>query len=116
MNSTEPNSTSQPQTAGIQELQKQIDGLQKLFAVALVFMLMVGGSLAGYLYGQNRVVKTSLRETETFIREYNERSVPKLKELQAALQNYAGTHQDLVPVLQKYGMSKAPGSPAAPRK
>lgn len=116
MNNTELNAAAQPQAAGVQELQKQIDGLQKLFAVALVLMLMVGGSLAGYLYGQNRVVKASLRDTEAFIQEYNERSVPKLKELQAALQNYAGTHQDLVPVLQKYGMSKAPASPAATRK
>jgi hypothetical protein len=116
MNSPELNSTSQPQAAGNQDLQKQIDGLQKLFAVALVLMLMVGGSLAGYLYGQNRVVKTSLRETETFIKDYNERSVPKLKELQAALQNYSTTHADLVPILQKYGMAKAPASPTANRK
>ena len=118
MNSTELNPASQPMSANPQDLQKQLDGLQNRFVVALVLMLLIGGSLTGYLYGQNRVVKASLRDTEAFIKDYNERSVPKLRELQASLQNYSAAHPDLVPILQKYGMvAPKPGAaPAAPKK
>lgn len=116
MNEVTPTPQPQSQNVSVQDLQKQIASLQNLLAFALVLMLVVGGSLAGYLYGQTRVVKTSLRDTQAFINDYNEKSVPKLKELQASLQNYASTHQDLVPILQKYGMAKAPAGQPAPKK
>jgi hypothetical protein len=118
MNSTELDSPSQPLATGGQDFQKQIDGLQNLLAVALGLMLVVGGSLAGYLYGQNRVVKASLRDTEAFIKDYNERAVPKLKEIQAALQKYGDTHPDIAPILQKYRITdpKLAAPPAAPKK
>jgi hypothetical protein len=94
-------------------LQTQVQGLQKLLTASLALVLVIGVSLAGYLYGQNRIVKTQLREAETFVKDYNEKSVPEVNRLKAGLLYYGAGHPDFAPILQKFGMDKKPGAPAA---
>ena len=124
MNGTDSPLSSHP-AASSADLQQQVDALRLWLAVSLGLTMIVGLSMGFYLYGQNRILQASLRESEPMLREseasikeYNEKTIPRIQEFQAALQTYAATHPDIAPILQKYKMTnqKPVAPPAAPKK
>ena len=99
MNGNEP--TSQTDSG----LAAQVRSLQLALTVSLACSVLLGLTLAGYLYGQYRTTSRDLEGAHRMIDSYNTNAVPLLRSLQQNLQTYATAHPDLMPILIKYGMA-----------
>ena len=85
------------------ELEQQVHSLQSLVAVALALMIVVSGSLLGYLWVQKHGLNAQLAEAQRAIDDYEKVRGNIYIHLVSNLQNYAKTHPDLNPLLEKYG-------------
>jgi hypothetical protein len=88
--------------------------LSNLMVVLLVFLLVVSGTLAIFLWQQVRYAKADLvtlqvqsqqlDQAKQIIAEYNSKSVPAMQKFINDLGQYAGSHPDVLPIMAKYGL------------
>ena len=98
-NNPVPSSGSSP--AG--ELEQQVRSLQSLVSVALALMIVVSGSLLVYLWVQKRGLNAQLAEAQRAINDYEKVRGNIYLHFVGNLQDYAKTHPDLNPLLEKFG-------------
>ena len=116
MNDIETDHTS----AGLSD---QIAALQRQNFILLLALVVVSGTLAGYLYYQSRVMSKTLEgvkpQAMQVIKTYKEVSAninqAGISNFVSQINTYAVTHPDFQPVLKKYGWSPPVASPA-PKK
>jgi hypothetical protein len=96
----------------VEQLQEQVQSLQRLLGLALAASLLLGASVTVFLWGQQRILKGQLREAATIVSDHDTKSLPMLTNFIASLQAYGKTHPDFAPLVDKYGL-KAPAGPAA---
>jgi len=98
----------------VQALQQQLESLRKLMAVALLVVLVIGVSLAGYLWGQKRIIHRQLAESQKLVDDYERVTAPFLSNFVINLQVYARTHPDINPIMDKYSLWQAVTNVPAP--
>ncbi len=97
----------------VEQLQQQVQSLQRLLGLALAATLLLGASVTVFLWGQQRILKGQLRDSATIVNEHDTKSLPMLTNFVASLQAYARTHADFAPLVDKYGL-KAPTGQTVP--
>ena len=85
------------------ELERQVHSLQSLVSVALALMIVVSGSLLVYLWVQKRGLNSQIAEAQRAIDDYEKVRGNIYFHFVSNLQNFAKTHPDLNPLLEKYG-------------
>lgn len=98
-NNPAPSSGSSP----ADELEQQVRSLQSLVSVALALMIVVSGSLLVYLWVQKRGLNAQLAEAQRAINDYEKVRGNIYFHFVGSLQDYAKTHSDLNPLLEKFG-------------
>ncbi len=85
-------------------LEHELRALRKLFVVALAVLLVIGASVAIFLWGQKRILNGQLRDAQKFVADYERVTAPFLSNFINNLQTYGRTHPDFVPILDKYNL------------
>ena len=85
------------------ELEQQVRSLQSLVSVALALMIVVSGSLLVYLWVQKHGLNAQIAEAQDTIEKYENVRGNIYLHFVGNLQNFAKTHPDLNPLLEKYG-------------
>ena len=109
---TNPAPANPPAT--VELLERQLQALRKLFALALAILLVSSGSLMMFLWGQKRILNSQLSEATKFVEDYEKVTAPFLNNFISNLQAYSRTHPDFDPIMDKYNL-RAAVSNAAPR-
>jgi len=116
MNELETKPSGAPAAAtppSVEQLQQQVQSLQRLLGLVLAATLLLGASVTVFLWGQQRILKSQLRDSTTIVNEHDTKSLPMLTNFVASLQAYGKTHPDFAPLVDKYGL-KAPTGHAGP--
>jgi hypothetical protein len=119
-----PATPAAPQPVERPDLAAQLRDTQRQLSNLLVLVLVVSGTLTILLLQQVRyaradlaslqVASQQLEQARQLIANYNQR-VPAIQQFVSKLQDYAKTHPDVLPILDKYGMvQRAPASGTAP--
>lgn len=94
-----------PRAAGVE---RDVAMLRLCLVVTLVLANLLAVSVVLLVYGQHRTVTSDLREARKFIDDYNTNAVPTLQSLQRNLANFGVANPDILPVLQKFGITNRP--------
>ncbi|MGA2864532.1 MAG: hypothetical protein ABSF95_08585 [Verrucomicrobiota bacterium] len=122
---------SAPAQRELDELQAQYDSLRALMVLLLALLILVSGTLSGFLLWQARSLRRALDNRRpqvgvmvTQYQQYQKANGPAIDEFIRKLTEYGNSHPDFVPVLTKYGLKPAaptltgapPAKAAAPAK
>jgi hypothetical protein len=103
---------SQP---SVQHLQQQVESLRGLLIGALMALFLLSVAVNLFLFRQDSLVRKELAAARTASRnmlsDYETNKRPLIQAFVSKLQDYAKTHPDFNPVLQKYNLSPS-NSPA----
>ncbi len=91
----------------------EIAALRSQIFNLLVALVVVSGTLTLFLYRQASIQGKDIDAATQQVNAYNQ-AEPALKEFVSQLGAYGMTHQDIRPLLNKYGIAAAPAQPAAP--
>lgn len=100
-----------PSAAGSSSLREQLESLQKVMQLVLIAVLVIGGCLTVFLWRQQREMSKQIDRWEPAVKQYDTILLPLVNKLVPNLTNYARTHPDLNPILEKYGMHQAGSTP-----
>ena len=103
---------NEPENNSPNDLAAQVASLQRQVCVLLLALIVVSGTVAVYLWYQDR---TSGRDLEAirlsghteFIQAFNQ-DLPGMEKFVGQLITYGQAHPDFKPILQKYGIAAAP--------
>ncbi len=118
---TEPHNASDPAaleslsgaSAGLQTLRGEVRALRSLFSVATLALLLLSFGINAYLYYQDRIVRNELNAAKKMERDFEALKRPTLTSFIARLQDFARSHPDINPLLDKYGIRSAAPAPAS---
>jgi hypothetical protein len=99
--------------ATLPELRQQLESFRTLFVVTLVGLLIISAFLNLYLLRQWITVRkeaASIKQTLAAHQQHTQ----VFQGIVGELQNYARTHPDYLPILQKHGMVAAPAGNQKP--
>lgn len=102
--STSSSGASTSEGASREPLQQQLESLRALFVAALMALLLLSMSVDIYLFRQFWMVRKDLAVTATFLEDYRKNKEPLLNTFVTRLQDFARSHPDLTPVLERYGI------------
>jgi hypothetical protein len=98
----------------LNELQGQYDSLRALVVLLLALLLLVSGTLSGFLFWQAKSLRRALDNRRPQVgamvaqyQQYQKATAPAIDEFIRKLTEYGYTHPDFVPVLTKYGLKPA---------
>ena len=119
MDNLEAPAPVQPDT---HDLQAQCDSLRQLIISVLVLLIIVSGTFTIYLLREYRWANADLAAVEpqykAEVAQYSRANLV-IRDFVERIREYGGTHQDFIPVLNKYGMkplTAPPVSSPAPKK
>lgn len=121
--------------ATLAALEQHTRMLWKLLQATLVSLLLLCLGVNGYLYKQTRLLRNQLLQEGPAVNrmslEFQNHDLPLFRNFASKLQNYAHTHREFLPILDRYrsalepymltmppspASSIAPSSPQAPRQ
>ncbi len=91
----------------IEELQQQVRTLQAFFIGTLAVLVLLSGSLNLFVLRQVSLVSKQSEETQKFVAEYENVSVPMITEFLKKLDAAAKTNTDVARLLTKYNIQQA---------
>lgn len=102
-----------PADTSSDDVNSEITALRSQVFNLLVALVVVSGTLTLFLYRQASIQGKDLDAAKQQINAYTQ-AEPALKQFVEQLGAYGMTHQDIRPLLGKYGIAPAPAQPAAP--
>lgn len=106
-------SASTSEGASREALQQQFESLRALFIAALMALLLFSLGVDIYLSRQFWMVRKDLAVTNSFLDDYRKNKEPLLNTFVTRLQDFAQSHPDLTPVLEKYGIKPSAAGQAS---
>jgi len=101
-----PAQTGDATSAALDTLRKEVDGLQKLFAVAVGAVIVLSLAIGLFTFIQMKIFRTQLNEQRAAAARidsgYKEVSEPLIRNFTAAMEQFAATNKDFQPILDKY--------------
>ena len=103
--------------AALQTLRDEVRTLRTMFSAATMALLLLSLGINAYLYYQDQILRKELDVAKKMTREFETVKRPMVNAFIARLQEYALSHPDINPILNKYGIkpsASAPEPAAAP--
>jgi len=118
---TEPESASESaslesltgESAALQTLRDEVGTLRSLFSAAAMALLLLSFGINAYLYYQDKILRKELDAAKKMAREFETVKRPIVSSFITRLQDFARSHPDINPILDKYGIRPAASAPAA---
>ena len=118
---TEPESASESaslesltgESAALQTLRDEVRTLRSLFSAAAMALLLLSFGINAYLYYQDKILRKELDAAKKMAREFETVKRPMVNTFITRLQDFALSHPEINPILDKYGIRPA-ASAAAP--
>src|SRR5262245_18657801 len=107
------------ESAALQTLRDEVRTLRTLFGAATMALLLFSFGINAYLYYQEQIMRKELNVAKKMAREFETVKRPMVNAFIARLQDFALSHPDINPILNKYGIKPAASAPepaAAPEK
>ena len=117
---TGPENASEPaslesvsgESAGLQTLRDEVRTLRSLFNMAAMAVLLLSFGINAYLYYQERTLRKELDAAKKMARDFETVKRPIVNTFITRLQDFARSHPDIDPILDKYGIRPAASAPA----
>jgi hypothetical protein len=105
-----------PNSPGSEDLKATCAALRHQLNTVLILLLIVSGTTGIFFLRQVNLARAQIKNFAPVVAEYQQTSVPIIEEFAARLREYGKTHQDVVPILAKYGVVQVTNTAAAPKK
>ena len=104
------------ESAALQTLRDEVRTLRSLFSAATMALILLSFAINAYLYYQDRILRRELDTAKKMAQEFETVRRPMISMFVARLQDFARSHPDINPILDKYGIrpATAPPAPATP--
>jgi hypothetical protein len=102
---------NEPENNSPDDLAAQVASLQRQVCVLLLALIVVSGTVAVYLWYQDRTSGRDLqaiRPQATQVIQAFDQDLPGMEKFVGQLITYGQAHPDFKPILQKYGIAAAP--------
>jgi hypothetical protein len=100
MNESDTNLDVMPESA-IRALQEEVQSLRTLIIGLLLVLILLSGAFNLFLLRQAHLVSTQATETKKMVEEY-QANLPGIFEFWNKLGDFAKTHPDFKPIMDKY--------------
>ena len=102
--------------ATLQTLRDEVRTLRSLFRASALALILLSFAINAYLYYQDRIVRRELEAAKKIAQEFETVKRPVIGKFVNRLQEYARSHPDINPILDKYGIKPAASAqtPAPP--
>jgi glutamate/tyrosine decarboxylase-like PLP-dependent enzyme len=100
------------ESAALQSLREEVRTLRSLFNAAAMALLLLSFGINAYLYYQDRVLRRDLDAAKKMAQEFETVRRPMVSTFITQLQDFARSHPDINPILDKYGIRPAASAPA----
>jgi len=107
------------ESAALQTLRDEVRTLRTLFSAAAMALLLLSFGINAYLYYQDQILRKELDAAKKMAREFETVKRPMVNTFVNRLQEFALSHPDIYPILNKYGIrpsASAPEPAPAPAK
>ena len=99
-------------SSALQTLQNEVRTLRSLFSAATMALLLLSFGINAFLYYQDRIVRKELDAAKKMAQEFETVRRPMISMFVARLQDFARSHPDINPILDKYGIRPAASASA----
>ena len=99
-------------SSALQTLQNEVRTLRSLFSAATMALLLLSFGINAFLYYQDRIVRKELTAAKKMAQEFETVRRPMISMFVARLQDFARSHPDINPILDKYGIRPAASASA----
>jgi len=99
-------------SSALQTLQNEVRTLRSLFSAATMALLLLSFGINAFLYYQDRIVRKELNAAKKMAQEFETVRRPMISMFVARLQDFARSHPDINPILDKYGIRPAASASA----
>ena len=100
------------ESAALQAVRDEVRTLRTLFSIAAMALLLLSFGINAYLYYQDRILRKELDAAKKTAQEFETVKRPMISTFVSRLQDFARTHPDFNPILDKYGIRPIPSTPA----
>jgi len=102
--------------AALQTLRDEVRTLRSLFSTSALALILLSVAIHAYLYYQDRIVRRELEAAKKMAQEFETAKRPVIGTFINRLQEFARSHPDINPILDKYGIRPAASAqtPAPP--
>jgi glutamate/tyrosine decarboxylase-like PLP-dependent enzyme len=100
------------ESAALQTLRDEVRTLRSLFSAAAMALLLLSFGINAYLYYQDRILRQELDTAKKMAQEFETVRRPMVNTFITRLQEFARSHPDIKPILDKYGIRPAASAPA----
>src|SRR6266511_1626918 len=95
----------------LQTLRSEVRTLRSLFSAAALALLLLSFGINAYLFYQDRILRKELNAAKRMTQEFETVKRPMLNNFVGRLQDFARSHPDINPILDKYGIRPAASPP-----
>ena len=100
------------ESAALQAVRDEVRTLRTQFSVAAMALLLLSFGINAYLYYQDRILRKELDAAKKMAQEFDSVKRPMISTFVSRLQDFARSHPDINPILDKYGIRPTPSAPA----
>ena len=100
------------ESAALQTLRDEVRTLRSLFSAAAMALLLLSFGINAYLYYQDRILRKDLDAAKKMAQEFETVRRPMVNTFITRLQDFARSHPDINPILDKYGIRPDASAPA----
>ena len=93
--------------AALQTLRDEVRTLRSLFSTSALALILLSVAINAYLYYQDRIVRRELEAAKKMAQEFETVKRPVIGTFINRLQEFARSHPDINPILEKYGIKPA---------
>ena len=99
------------ESAALQTLRDEVRTLRSLFSAATMALILLSFAINAYLYYQDRILRRELDTAKKMAQEFETVKRPIINTFITRLQDFARSHPDINPILDKYGIRPAASAP-----
>ena len=100
------------ESAALQTLRDEVRTLRSLLSAAAMALLVLSFGINAYLYYQDRILRKDLDAAKKMAQEFETVRRPMVNTFITRLQDFARSHPDIKPILDKYGIRPAAAAPS----
>ena len=96
----------------LQTLREEVRTLRSLFSASAMALILLSFAINAFLYYQDRIARRELQAARKMAQEFETVKRPVIGTFVNRLQEFARSHPDINPILDKYGINPAASAPS----